>query len=358
MAQLLWRRDEQTACKHVVLSNYLNGWFPILGRWYRRLLYVDGFAGPGEYIQGERGSPLVAIDCVRRHKKAGRLKGIEVVCLFIESDVASANHLRGLLAREPAIPDTEFEVWHGTFDESMTGVLDYIDEQRNVLAPAFVMIDPFGPKGSPMELIGRVLENKRSECLISFMYEPIRRFHTVPEFERPLDELFGSTKWRRCLATDDEVELKQCLHRLFTTQLKKHGARYVTPLELWKGNRHIYTLYFATGNLKGCDLMKKSIWKVDPIGGFSFRGYAVGQTTLFGTDTEPLVDQLKECFGRSWVSVERLDEFIMSDETVYHSGLLRKHTLQRLERENRIDVERPKGGKGFQVNRGVRVRFR
>ena len=39
------------------------------------------------------------------------------------------------------------------------------------------MIDPFGPKGSPMNLIGRVLENDKSECLISFMYEPIRWFH-------------------------------------------------------------------------------------------------------------------------------------------------------------------------------------
>lgn len=159
MRQTLWHRDQQTAGKHLVLRNYLNGWFPILGRWNGRLVFVDGFAGPGEYIGGERGSPLVALDCVRQHKNEGRLKSVEVVFLFIESNVARADHLRNLLERESVVPDTKFEVLKGHFDDSMTELLDYIEEQNAALAPAFVMIDPFGPKGSPMNLIGRVLAN-------------------------------------------------------------------------------------------------------------------------------------------------------------------------------------------------------
>ncbi len=358
MAATLWQRDAQTEGKHLVLRNYLDGWFPILSRWNGRLLFVDGFAGPGEYLHGERGSPLVALDCVRRHRREGRLQGVEVVCLFIESDHTRARHLRGLLEREPAIPNTEARVLQGNFDESMTEILDHIDDQNAALAPAFVMIDPFGPKGSPMNLIGRVLENNKSECLISFMYEPIRRFHRQPEYGPALDALFGTADWRQSWTIDQETERKPFLHDLFATQLKRHGARYVIPLELWKGNRHVYTLYFATGSPKGCDLMKKSIWKVDPSGGLSFRGYALGQTTLFGTDTEPLAEQLKERFGNAWVPIEKIDDFVTSDETPYHLGLLRKNTLQRLAREGRLDVRRPGGGRGFTANRGVRVRFK
>ena len=241
MPGTLWPCDEQTEGKHVVLRSYLDGWFPILGRWNGRLLFVDGFAGPGEYTGGEPGSPLVALDCIRHHKQSGRLSNIEVVCLFIESDPARAGHLEGLLAAQPAIPDTQVSV---------------------------------------------------------------------------------------------------------------------IPLELWKGNRHVYTLYFATGSPKGCDLMKKSIWKVDPAGGLSFRGYSAGQMTLFGKDTEPLAAELRKRFADRWVPVEDIDTFVMSDETPYHSGLLRRDTLRRLETEGRLAVRRPKGVSGFRAKRGVRVRFK
>ena len=358
MQGTLWPRDDQTAGKHLILRSYLDGWFPILGRWNGRLLFVDGFAGPGEYIGGERGSPLIALDCIRRHKEAGRLSGVEAVCLFIESDEARAQHLRGLLDAEPPIPNTDFDVLVGDFDESMATILNLVDEQNAQLAPAFVMVDPFGPKGSPMELIGRVLANEKSECLISFMYEPIWRFHAQPEFGPALDELFGTENWRGCLEIESERERKRFLHDLFSDQLKSYGAHYVIPFELWKGNRHVYTLYFATGSLKGCDLMKKSIWKVDPSGGFSFRGYALGQTTLFGRNTEPLAAQLREHFGRNWVPVDRIERFVMGDETPYHTGLLRRDTLRRLERDGRLAVDRPRGGTGFVAGRGVRVRFK
>ncbi len=358
MAATLWQRDAQTEGKHLVLRSYLDGWFPILSRWNGRLLFVDGFAGPGEYLGGEEGSPLVALDCIRRHKEAGRLGGIEIVCLFIESEDARARHLRNLLTSQPAIPDTQVSVLQRDFDGSMNEILDHVEQQNAALAPSFVMIDPFGPKGSPMNLIGRVLENDKSECFISFMYEPIRRFHGQVSYEPSLDELFGTPDWRNCLTIKDEPERKQFLHGLFAAQLKQHGARYVIPLELWKGNRHVYTLYFATGSPKGCDLMKRAIWKVDPSGGSSFRGYAAGQTTLFGTDTEPLARQLQANFGGGWVSVEQLDAFVTSDQTPYHSGLLRLATLRRLEAAGRLEVQRPQGGTGFPANRGVRVRFK
>lgn len=64
MSENLWKRDDQTQGKHLVLQHYLTGWFPILGRSNDRLLFVDGFAGPGEYADGEQGSPLIALECV------------------------------------------------------------------------------------------------------------------------------------------------------------------------------------------------------------------------------------------------------------------------------------------------------
>lgn len=115
----LWRKGEQTVGKHLVVKSYLDGWFPILGRWNGRLVFIDGFAGPGEYEGGERGSPLIALDCVKQHKQGGRLRGVKVVFLFIESDEARADHLTDRLQQETPHPDVTFHVLRGRFNDNM-----------------------------------------------------------------------------------------------------------------------------------------------------------------------------------------------------------------------------------------------
>lgn len=62
---ILWPLDPHSKAKHSVLRNYLDAWLPILGSGSERILFVDGFAGPGEYEGGEEGSPLVRVACVR-----------------------------------------------------------------------------------------------------------------------------------------------------------------------------------------------------------------------------------------------------------------------------------------------------
>ena len=356
MNSTLWPKDPQTQGKHLILKHYLDGWFPILGSSNARLLFIDGFAGPGEYDNGDPGSPLIAMDCVKRHKAAGRLKRVDVTCLFIESDDARASHLRGLVSAHSSASETTCLVLSGSFDDHMTEVLDYLDKQKAMLAPAFVMIDPFGVKGSPMKLIGRILGNAKSECMISFMYEPIRRFRADASFEQHLDDLFGTREWRTALDMV-EAEAKPFLHDLFSSQLKRHGARYVVTFELWRGHRHIYTVYFTSGNLRGCDLMKAAIWKVEPSGSYTFRGTAGQLRMSFETDTGPLANELQCRFGGQPAPIEAIERFVMSDKTMYHRGHLRQKTLQKLEREGRITVVRPCGGRGFPCNQGVVVHF-
>ena len=357
--QTLWDMDDQTLGKHAVLREYLNGWFPILGRWNSRIVFIDGFAGPGQYRGGESGSPLIALDAIEQHASSVNLQGTEVVCIFIEERTDRANSLRSLISQRGNSEIVKTSVLDGTFSDHMTEMLDYIDEQNLRLAPAFVMIDPFGVKGSSMGLIERILANAKSECFISFMYEPIRRFHAQPEFETPLTELFGTDDWKQCLAMAESREKKRFLHDLFRSSLKSRGAKYVVPFELWRGGRHVYTLYFATNHEKGCDLMKQAIWKVVPDGSFEFRGHNRLQGVLFGpeADTTPLASQLKEKFGDNATPIEAIEQFVMTDETVFHTGYLRRRTLQPMERDGRIEVHRPSGARGFSNRKGITVRF-
>ena len=76
----------------------------------------------------------------------------------------------------------------GSFDGSMTEVLGDLAEQGKRMAPALVMIDPFGVKRHADRVtIGRILANPKCEVYVSFMWEPMNRFVSLPEFEVPMD---------------------------------------------------------------------------------------------------------------------------------------------------------------------------
>jgi hypothetical protein len=40
---------------------------PALSSWNKRLIFTDGFYGPGEYETGEEGSPLIALRTLLEH---------------------------------------------------------------------------------------------------------------------------------------------------------------------------------------------------------------------------------------------------------------------------------------------------
>ena len=360
LQKVTWPLKPHTYGKHLILRNYLGGWLPILSRYNPRIVFIDGFAGPGEYAGREPGSPLIALKCIREFKQNPRFRhsaGVEIVCVFIEKDEESANHLEDLLEREELPGDPEWFVSQGAFDEEMTRTLDSFDAEGTQLAPAFVMVDPFGVRGFSMQLIERILRNEKSECMISFMYNTIYRFHNARLYQPLFDLIFGTDEWRRCREIRRPSEKKQFLHDLFRDQLKRHGAGFVVPFELWEGNRHVYTIFFTSGSRAGCNLMKICMWKAAPMGNYAFRGNAGRIGLLFRGSTEPLKRELQEKFGDRKTPIEVIERFVMGDETTFHKNQLRKQTLQPLERDRKIIVDRPSGVRGFPNNRGVKIRF-
>src|SRR5271156_6469010 len=59
----LWEASPHTLAKLEIVGRYLDVWFLILGSnpKNRRLVYIDGFAGPGRYTNTEKSSPIVAL---------------------------------------------------------------------------------------------------------------------------------------------------------------------------------------------------------------------------------------------------------------------------------------------------------
>lgn len=342
MDETLWPLGEHTPGKHLILQGYLKAWYPILGMTQDRIAFIDGFAGPGEYEDGEPGSPIIALRTLREHASKGKF-GAEILFFFVEDREDRVRHLERLVEIEKAgLPEKcSAAIVHGKFDKTMAGWLDTIDEHQARLAPCFLMVDPFGVSDTPMSIIQRVLRHPKSEVYISFMYESINRFKTTPEFEAHLDALFGCPEWRGGIDIGDLEEKKDFFFTLYRNQLKRAGAVYVLHFELYRGNRLIYAIFFGTKHLLGCDRMKQAIWKVAPFGDFAFRGTRTLQLGLeLAADTPAnFAVELQKAFGDGeWHSVEEPLAFAQSDLTDYHSGHLKK-ALAQLETSGRLEVD-------------------
>ena len=132
--ETLWEIDPHTKAKHEILCRYLKAWFPILNLWNNRIVYIDGFCGPGRYKGGDRGSPLIALDVAVNHRRA--MSG-ELVFWFIDERQDRIAHLQQEL-KTVSIP-THFKVTAeaGKFHEKLGWVMDCMEANRSDLAPTF-----------------------------------------------------------------------------------------------------------------------------------------------------------------------------------------------------------------------------
>lgn len=358
----LWELDPQTQGKHLVLEKYLAAWFPIMGSWSRRILFIDGFAGPGQYKGGEPGSPIIALRSLCQHSARTGITS-EVGFVFIEKDKDRKDHLESVIDDwKPFLPSNCWvQILQGAFDDKMTEALDQLDTQSSRLAPAFVMVDPFGVSDTPMDVIHRILQNPQAEVYISFMWDFINRFADTSQFGPHLDSLFGCQEWRDCLETVDTDVRRNLLLSLYKHQLKTGGATYVVHFDLCRENRLSYTIFFGTKHLRGCERMKEAIWKIAPWGDFAFHGTHSSQLTLglSAPDFVPLKEAIREEFSdKGWVYVEEVEEFVASDRTDYLRSHLRKGALLPMYEAGEVEIDESTVKKKRTFPKAARIRIR
>lgn len=337
----IWNIEPHTEAKHEILRKYLDAWLPIMTRWNGRVLYIDGFAGPGEYIGGKDGSPIIAIKAVLEHKT--NIKS-EIIMIFIEADKERGEYLKQKVNSLNIPSNIKTECICAKFDETLTEIFKYLDEQKSRLAPAFVFIDPFGFTGIPFSLIERIMQNERCEVLINFMYEEINRFIDDKKLWPSLIETFGTDKWKEMISEKDPRKRVELLHAIYKEQLEKEaGIKFVHSFKMVnKVNKTDYFLFFGTNNIAGLKKMKEAMWRVDKSGLFQFSDatYNPSQPMLF--EIEPKYSQLKknllkEFKGKS-ISITEIENFILT-QTPFRETHYKKQILGPMEKSQPSEIE-------------------
>lgn len=350
----IWTIEQHTRAKHELLRRYLGAWFPILASsgWNRRVLFLDGFSGPGVYAGGEPGSPLIALTTLVDHAHFPRLSSTEFVFLFVEADPARYASLEAEIAafwsrRAGGQPkNIRVQLYNDEFASVATELVTYTREQKKQLAPTLAFIDPFGWSGVPLALIADLLSFDKCEVLFNFMFDSVNRFvaDERPGVARHFAELFGSGESEHQAAAALKGEnRKSFLRDLYMKQLREvAGFRHVRSFELMDidRGRTAYFLMFGTRHHKGLEVMKDAMWALDPISGARFTGFAGAQQMLFGTevDVAPLRTALLGRFAGEAVSIETIERFVI-EETDFKTTQYKKAVLKELETEGVIACE-------------------
>ena len=344
MTSTTWTIPEHTRAKHLLLQGYLKAWYPILGQSHRRVIFLDGFAGPGVYENGEWGSPLIAIDTLVRHSYFPQLSSTEFVFIFVEAEESRCHNLKDEIDRywesnEGKPHNVVVKTIHGAFAEVASRIAE-IGPGR--LAPTLAFVDPFGWSGVPISIIADLLASDKCEVIFNFMFDHVNRFvnDQRPGIAHSFEELFGTTNSEhRDVNNISGEERKAFLRDLYASQLRDiANFTYVRPFEVLNVDRRRteYYLMFGTRDVKGLTAMKDAMWDIDPINGVRFSGFAGNQPMLF----EPSVDlvalrrALLDKFGSHTASVEEINEFV-----VVHTDYKESHyrqVLRSLEEESLI----------------------
>jgi hypothetical protein len=145
-----------------------------------------------------------------------------------------------------------------------------------------------------------------------------------------ITDAFGDESWRAAIAS---MNREEAIIAAYTEALRRNGkVKYPWPFSMYdRDGRLIYWLVFCTNDLKGLEVMKKAMWKVDATGAFRFsdRVDPKQQLLFFSSLSEEwLADELARSLRGRTMDEKQLEEYVLTN-TPFHRfkepvNLLRK----------------------------------
>ena len=323
-----------TEAKHHILRYYLNEWFPILGRYYQTLRYIDGFSGPGEYEGGEPGSPLVALETIRQHNQfdAFAQAGKNVEFLFVDRKSEYHRHLQTKIDETYQPRAFGIEVEHGEFESVMTHLLDDFDPEDRQMPPTLTFIDPFGPAGFSMDLLRRLASFRRMEVLINLNYnEFVQWILPDPVKHVTANRLYGGPRWRPALDLTGQARADFIVSE-YETALHEIGWRGTSFEMVNSQNQLAYHLVFGTQNYRGLEAMKRAMRDASQTGEFRYTDRIdPSQPALLGLEkTSEYPSEIGEHLLRKYDGEEVSIDRLLEDEVNWHRQWLPQDLRQGL----------------------------
>ena len=285
--------------KDSLLSWYLMPYLSKMMTATSHLYLIDGFAGPGLFEDGQKGSPLIEAELLDYCLQKTSNKKISVHLICIEKDKRLFEKLK---QNTKAI--NYVECLNDSVEDSLPKLLNRIEKHSAV----FLYLDPFGIKGLPTNLDSFISQRKdlKIELLLNFnsfgCYRECKRLIGDTEFdtffeENPyllddkstpqrMDALLGSEEWRTCI---NEINHEYLLSYLLCEKYKKTFKYALNmPVKNIKNDVIKYRMVHCSNSASGAILMADNM----------FVQMNKSKISLFNTDLEGNIVEVNDMIPR------------------------------------------------------------
>ena len=257
-ATFFTERSDASLVKTRLVTKYFIAWARVItARRHRNrpIAYIDLFAGPGRYRDGNSSTPLKILShAIRDPTLRSRL-----VTFFNDSDADIVRTLRSEIRNLPGIKRLAHypKVNCSEVDDKLATFFDGIDH-----VPRFSFLDPFGYKGISIKLIQQLIKNWGSDCVFFFNYKRINPAINNPSFQPHMKAFFGVDElqsFRSALESLDPNQRRAKILECLANGIRTFGDRHVLPFTFHSPNaeRPSHMLILVTKHFKGYEIMKE-----------------------------------------------------------------------------------------------------
>lgn len=336
---------QQNAVKHAIIEKYLRPYFDILKAQTGRVLYIDAFAGPGYYKDGDEvvpGSPIrslqLLLDRADLREKARLVFSEPDPVLFKELEQSVQTFCEDE-------PDLERPILvNFQFEELVSKLVEQYGADLAAMAPAFVLVDPCGVKGVGMGSICTLLRKPFTECFVFLNSMAVKRVvgaglddlaANVLGSQAAVDAIRDAMARQSPNDDPDQVILRE-----YERALRESGkATYICPFRIEYRDRESTSHYLihASKHSRAFTIMKDVMWSVGESDQMEFcHGRQLGPTlfsTVEAVDLE-LLSALQ--VGRRRVG-ELIDSLAVRPEDRVAPGLYKRRIIH-LEADGKVVV--------------------
>lgn len=300
---------EQSEVKSLLVSKYFWAWAQVMASTQKRypqrsqrIAYIDLFAGPGRYKDGQISTPVLIL------KKAVTDLDIckRLVTIFNDKDEDNVNSLRDAIQDIPSIENLK----HDPVIMNLEVGEDIVKQfEETKLVPTFFFVDPWGYKGLSLRLVNSVVKDFGCDAIFFFNYNRINMGLNNEAVAAHMDALFGvqrAAQLRQQLEVLSPTERELLIVNEISAALSSMGARYVLPFTFKnsEGTRTSHHLIFVSKHVKGYEIMKEIMARHSSrieqgVASFDFNPVANRQLTFLYELSRPL-DELGDHLLRTF----------------------------------------------------------